>query len=397
VVSLKSILNPWICGSLCWLGTLACAEAQDFPIIQKLYPDDAEVFPSGEIITVGFGTHLALDGNTLMASEPESVPPRVVVFTRSGASAPWTRTATVYISTAPSYLWDYHSSKLALDGDIALIGSPRTVHVLHRVGRNWQEIQRIKPPSPDGVQSFPRTLAFDGGVAVITGASSTEGIAYVYEAQPSGRLALKARLRSLTGSPGDGFGESAALHSGTIAIGAPGVKSVFVFKRSGSTWKRIQQVMPVEVGSAQTFGTAVAVDGNTLVVGAPEALSEGNEGERQNGAAYVFGLSEGAYAQKSVLHPEEYSGYTDYGRIVKLTSDRLLVSAVVEHIDGPYYGPGLSFTYTRSGSAVHLLGVASDDFDPWDMVTDGTQLVVSDGGFRYAIGSAYVFDIRKPN
>jgi hypothetical protein len=399
MISLKSL--SLVCASS-YLGAALCAhaEAPNFPKIQDLYPTSSEISSTGSDINyvLSFGLNLALCDNTLVATEPYGDPPRIAVFTRKSNSAPWERSASLYVPVPGTWDDRWKSSRLAIDGDVVLAAIKRTVYVFKKTNGRWSLVQRVKPPSPDGVTDYPEKLAFHAGTAVVTGSTPSEGIAYVYTVQADGRLAWQAKLRSLSGVPGDGFGASVDIHNDTIAIGAPGVKSVFVFKRSGSTWKRMQQVMPIEPESAVTFGSALAVDANTLVVGAPEALPEGQFESMQVGAAYIFALSHGAFAQVSVLHPgpQDNPSDVDYGRIVRLTPDRLVVSAHYEYVDGPYNTPGESFTYERSGSAMQLLGIARDFFaDPWDMVTDGTQLVVSGPGVRDAIGSAEVFNIRN--
>jgi hypothetical protein len=391
MVSLKffGLLCAWT-----WLGcTPATAQVYgtpDFPRIGYIEPTESESTST----STDFGQNMALDGNTLVVTEPQADPPRIAVFTQTSETSWWERSATLFIPVPGSWGHEWKSSKLAIDGDIVLAAIKRTVYVFKRTNARWNLVQRVKPPSTDGVTNFPGKLAFDAGTAVVTGSTPSEGVAYVYTVQADGRLAWKAKLRSLSGVSGDGFGASVDIHNDTIAIGAPGTKSVFVFKRSGSTWRRVQQVMPIEPEGADTFGAAVAVDGNTLVVGAPEAVAEGTYGEYgelRTGAAYVFALSHGSFMQVSVLQGH----YLQYGRIVRLTSDRLVVSATEDQTEA-YGTPGATFTYKRSSSTLELLGIASDDFVvPWDMVTDGTQLVVSGVERGNLDGVGLVFDIRS--
>jgi hypothetical protein len=392
VVSLKSL--SLIC-AWTWLGcTPASAQVwgmPDFPRIGYIAPTDSESTNTSTGVGPDFGLNMALDGNTLVATEPQADPPRIAVFTRTSETAWWERSASLFIPVPGSWGYEWKSSKLAVDGDVVLAAIKRTVYVFKRTNGRWNLVQRVKPPSADGVTNFPEKLAFDAGTAVVTGSTPSEGVAYVYTVQADGRLAWKAKLRSLSGVSGDGFGASVDIHNDTIAIGAPGTRSVFVFKRSGSTWKPMQQVMPIAPEGADTFGTTVAVDGNTLVVGAPEAFPEGTYGEMRSGAAYIFALSHGSFIQASVLQ----EGCEEYGRIVRLTPDRLVVSAHEQETEG-YGTNGLSFTYTRSGSTVQLLGIAHDYFAyPWDMVTDGTQLVVSGYERGNLDGLAGVFNIRS--
>ncbi len=92
------------------------------------------------------------------------------------------------------------------------------------------------------------------------------------------------------------FGFSIAV-SGTAAfIGAPGAKigasaaqgAVYVFASSGGTWTQQQQLFASDPTANDRFGSGVALSGSTLVVGAHPSTGPG--------AAYVFTLSNGAWA-----------------------------------------------------------------------------------------------------
>lgn len=370
------------------------------PIIQELQANNSEVFPGGmngqppESIYFGYG--LAMDGNTVFAGEPQAIPASVAVFTRSSATSPWTRTATLH-SPSKSPNSDF-GHEIALNGSAALIASAESVYAYRHDSSGWHRTQRVAPPSSDDLTTFPIALGLHGNTAVITGSDAHGGIAYVYALKSDGTLSFKARLRSLTGDPNDQFGASVAALDNTIAIGAPGLQSAFVFSQSEGHWTRTQQIEPVDSSRADSFGVSVALEGGMLVVGAPDALREGTTGELQSGAAYVFYKTNGVYAQNAVLHPgpNEHSDYEEYGRIVRLTHDRLVVWGHVEEIFTMGCCESLAFTYKRSGSTIEPYGIASGFWGAWNIATDGKELVVAgDEGREYFIGHAFVYDIRS--
>lgn len=368
-------------------------------LVQTLDPASSEIFPAGQKgqppDSLYFGFGLAMDGNTLLAGEPQANPPRVAVFTRSSDTSTWKRSATL-VSPAKSMRSDFGHA-IALAGNAALIASAESVYVFHKDSKGWQRTQRVAPPATDKLTSFPDAIALDADTAVITGNDAQGGIAYVYALQPNGTLTFKARLRSLSGSTEDGFGSSVALQNDTLAIGAPEIRSVFVFTRSGAMWKPTQQLTPADIARADDFGRSVAIDGGTLVVGAPSAMKEGTTGALQSGAAYIFSKSKGVYVERDVLHPSaaEHPDYEDYGRIVRLTHDRLVVWGHEELIFPMGCCESLAFTYQRSGSTVDPLGIARGVRGIWNLTTDGKQLIVAgDEDRQFHVGRAYVYDIR---
>jgi hypothetical protein len=110
----------------------------------------------------------------------------------------------------------------------------------------------------------------------------------------------------------DSFGDSVALDGDTLAVGASGDDSdatgtsydapfsgaVYVFVRSGSTWTQQAYVKASNPGVEDSFGDSVALDGDTLVVGAQgeDSNATGVYGDQFNndapfsGAVYVYSV-----------------------------------------------------------------------------------------------------------
>ena len=127
------------------------------------------------------------------------------------------------------------------------------------------------------------------------------------------------------------FGWSVAISGDTVAVGAyneassttginsspnelaPGAGAAYVFARSGGVWNQQAYLKPAAVGTSQAndhFGAAIAVSGDTVVVGAfqEDSSSTGinstpNDAAGGAGAAYVFARSGGAWSQQAYLKP----------------------------------------------------------------------------------------------
>ena len=71
------------------------------------------------------------------------------------------------------------------------------------------------------------------------------------------------------------FGSAVAISGDTLVIGAEGflsphAGSVTVFVRNGNEWVEQQQLFASDGSSGDLFGSSVAIDGETLVAGAAE-------------------------------------------------------------------------------------------------------------------------------
>jgi hypothetical protein len=101
---------------------------------------------------------------------------------------------------------------------------------------------------------------------------------YVYRVSDRGQSHLVARLHASAGDPG-AFAASFALDGGTLVIGSAGGASsnsppatagtANVYERHGDNWILKQTLAAAEAGPNSDFGAAVAVRGDTILVGAP--------------------------------------------------------------------------------------------------------------------------------
>ncbi|HWN97281.1 MAG TPA: hypothetical protein VNT99_19775, partial [Methylomirabilota bacterium] len=134
----------------------------------------------------------------------------------------------------------------------------------------------------------------------------------------------QARVTAIGGAASDSFGRSIDISGDTMIVGAPnraGGGAAYVFVRQGSNWT--QQAMltanpPVANG---TFGRSVAIDGNTIIVGAP--------GFSTMGRAYVFVRSGTNWTQQTSFvapNPDNQIG-SEFGASVDISSERIVIGA----------------------------------------------------------------------
>ena len=147
-------------------------------------------------------------------------------------------------------------------------------------------------------------------VAFLTAALFAVGTAPVYADAPQ-----QTEIAKLLASPGielEQFGRAASIDGDTLVVGAPnyvpeptGPGSVYVFNRDAQgNWIEYVNLVVCDAACGDGFGTAVSIDGDTIIVGA--FADEGSE--FSSGAAYVFTRNEqGNWTQQAklvVLDPE---------------------------------------------------------------------------------------------
>lgn len=203
----------------------------------------------------------------------------------------------------------------------------------------------------------------------------------------------------------DIMGWDVATDGQTVVSGAPfGSHSgfqqpgrAFVFERDeNGAWSQRQTLVPSHLETNGWFGIAVAVDGDTIAIGA-----EGeNAGMTDAGAVYIFERKQGAWQETGKLTTPDPNGNDRFGSSVSLNGDELVIGARGHTVNGNV-AAGAVYTYLRNGNDWEFDqkltasdGAGSDVFGiscdrDGDGLIIGASLVDVDG--MADAGAAYVF------
>ena len=256
-----------------------------------------------------FGSSVAISGNTVLVGA--SATDVAAVGTDAGAAYVFTRSGTTWSQQARvtgSAAYDEFGTSVALSGTTALIGAfnvaPRdpssadgsccgqgAAYVLTGSGSSWVSQATLRASDGQGGDFFGYTVALDGDTAVVGAynapVGAVYGAAYVFTRTGS-TWSQQAKLTSDAISTSDFFGWAVAVSGDSVVVGAPafdgsGVRAAYGYTRSGSTWFADGPVTG-SGGPNDAFGYSVAVIGSTALVGAPLADSTGVA----SGKAFAF-------------------------------------------------------------------------------------------------------------
>lgn len=177
-------------------------------------------------------------------------------------------------------------SGLALDrgrlfASVTRPGSAGGVHVFEREDGAWVETQKVTRPWPGAYDAFGATLDADGGRLAVGGPGNQNatiaGRVYLFEETTSGWLQT-ARVEPPDGAPRDHFGASIALEGDLLVVGAPDddrfgpdAGAVFVFRHgltpSGQLVWTLERILAPEATLSAHFGRSVALSGERILVG----------------------------------------------------------------------------------------------------------------------------------
>ncbi|RKY16422.1 MAG: hypothetical protein DRQ55_18055 [Planctomycetota bacterium] len=219
----------------------------------------------------------------------------------------------------------------------------------------------------------------------------------------------------------DEFGFSVGVSGDTVVVGAPWESSnaagvngdntdnsyakagaAFVFVRNGTSWSQQAYLKSSNPWIGHHFGEAVAVSGDTVVVGAKfeSGGSTGVNGDQtqfvigSSGAAYVFVRDGTTWSQQAYLKASNTGGNDWFGHSVAIADETLVVGANWEDsdadgVDGDQAdnsadSAGAAYVFVRSGTdwsqQAYLKASNSDQFDNFGIsvaVSGDTVLVGS--------------------
>ncbi|WP_411746488.1 beta strand repeat-containing protein [Reinekea sp.] len=306
-----------------------------------------------------------------------------------------------------------------------------------------QAIGYLKASNADADDQFGRSVSIsDDGTTLAVGAalesSSSSGInstpddtayaagaVYVFS-QTNGTWQQQAYLKASNTNAGDAFGVSVSLsgNGDFLAVGALGEESnatgingdqtdnsasnagaVYIFKRTGNSWRQADYLKTSNTGAGDQFGISVNLNssGNTLAVGAvgEDSNATGIDGDQNDnsasnsGAVYVFTQNAGTWSQQTYLKASNTEEDDGFGSIVSLSANghTLAVSASREDsnatgVDGngsnnSAEDAGAVYVFSRSGEdwsqQAYLKASntdANDSFSTISISADGNTLAV---------------------
>jgi hypothetical protein len=197
----------------------------------------------------------------------------------------------------------------------------------------------------------------------------------------------------------DGFGGQVLMRGGRIFVGAPMADSVA--QQAGEVQVFDYGTPPTFTGmlaardlqTGDGFGSVLALSGNLVVVGAPGH----DHGVSGAGAAYVFRLTSGIWIFDAELQASDRAVDDSFGCAVAISGNTILVGALTCDI-GAAADQGAFYVFESNGSAwtetakvVAGDGLAGDRFG-YQLALDGDLAVASTSmQFTGGIGSVYAW------
>lgn len=324
------------------------------------------------------------------------------------------------LNAPDAFLNQQFGRSVAIDGDTAVIGAPTTTvggdgvgsaYVYVRTASGWQLQQKLTAPGVTMQTLFGLSVDVDGNTIVVgapfdDNAGPSSGAAYVFE-RSNNVWSIKQKLTGSENSTSDVFGLSVAIDGNTIVCGAlgntssadPQVGTAYVFNLTSNQWVETQKLNASDPSPQNGFGVTVAIDGNTIIVGATGHANF-------SGAVYVFSFVGSSWVEQEILTANNPAPKVVFGYKLGLSGETIVVASQGFAGNGRDLVFSAAYIFRRTPSGWHqqkkittgdveVMGVNEimGRFDLNIAVSGDTVVVGSqnDPTLAYFSGSVYVY------
>jgi hypothetical protein len=250
-----------------------------------------------------------------------------------------------------------YGTALALDGDTLAISDrlPGSVHILR--GPAWNEEKVIRPANVEIGDSFGATIALKGDLLIVgarddssTGAgvfgtsvptdnnSLYSGAVYVFRSD-GGAWNLDSFIKAPNSDAYDKFGYVVAFDGQTLVVGvpdeasgsqlqsdnsAPSAGAVYTFVRENGTWRQEAYLKSPAPGTNMYFGATVDIRGDLLAAG---EFSE-------TGTVHLFQRQASGWTWIGAVNPSNGDMDDYFSSAIALTKTGLIATSPLEDSDG---------------------------------------------------------------
>lgn len=290
-------------------GGSAAGAAYVFVRAGNIWSQQAKLKPSDNKVGDVFGISGAISGDRIVIGAHGC--DSVTNGNESGAVYSFTRTAGI---------WTQEQKIVANDGEAGeLFGSTVTIspeaigvasvydddlgfhsgsmYMFASNGVSWVQQQKLLAPGGKQGDVFGYWAAISGDTMVVSAALYDDGVtnsdfgaAFVY-VKGATLWNLQQKLIAPDRKPGDWFGSHVAIEGNSILVGAQQTDefgldsgSAYWFIRNSSVWNLRDKLLPVPGTASERFGWVVGVSGNLAAVGAPFDDTKATDA----GAVYIF-------------------------------------------------------------------------------------------------------------
>jgi hypothetical protein len=256
-------------------------------------------------------------------------------------------------------------------------------YVFVKSGSTWSQVQSFYGPNPGASDYFGYTVDMDGNWLIVgapqdqIGTTNYAGSATIYYWNGAAYVS-PITITKPTPTALDMCGTAVGIQNATYAligcIGDDTVASdgglVYVFKLVSAGVVTYNGTLSAPSGANDNFGSALAIEGGTVVVGAAAFDGVGSN----SGKAYLYDLTNGIQTLRYSFVPTPLLAGDQFGTVVAVSHPYILVGA--PYYDGTFSNMGAAYLFYDTGSAVVQIARITDAANPFTNAYFGSSVAI---------------------
>lgn len=416
--------------STCELAIVVADRDARYPLVidPLITPQAARLTAADRATGDFFGRSMAVSGDMVVVGAPNADvggnvdQGAVYIFTRNqGGAESWGQFKK--LSSADGAAGDRFGASIVLAGDTLVVSaiytrvgttySQGSIYIFERNqggADNWGQVKKISAADGSTGDKYGWSLAVSGTTLAVgaiqadVGGNADQGAVYLYGRNQGGpsQWGLIRKLVASDGIADDQFGSALAADGDLMVVGAAGADlggvvnqgAAYILERNqggADTWGQVKKLTVPTAPSSASFGHSLSISGDTVVVST-------------SASAHVYSRNQGgsdAWGLVTVLDPVDDP--LGFGSSVAISADLIAVGAMWANV-GSNSHQGAAYLFQRNlggadhwGQALKLVhaGAAAEDRFGSDMALAGDRLVVGALGVDVDgttdTGAAFVF------
>lgn len=336
-----------------------------YPVtVDPVFSNGATLVASDPFENDQFGYSVSISGDVAVIGAPFDDGVGVdsgaaYVFVRDGDT--WSERQK--LTASDSAAGDAFATSVSISGDTLVVGAwgnddtgenSGSAYVFVRGENSWVQQQKLTANDGSFDDLFGASVAISGDTIVVgafldSAPAARSGSAYVFLRNGTA-WTQQQKLVAFDGAVGDWFGYAVAISGETAVVGVysddDGTGSAYVFVRNGTVWNTQQKLTASDAETDDWFGYSVAIDGDTVVIGAP---FDQDTAVVDSGSAYVFTRAGGIWSEQQKL-TVEYPWLDDhFGFSVAVSGDTAVIGAPLKDLLFANYRSGVAYVFARDG------------------------------------------------
>ncbi|MDF1870599.1 MAG: FG-GAP repeat protein, partial [Phycisphaerales bacterium] len=344
---------------------IATTALPTMPAVGQIFYEDSTILPSDGGEGDRFGASVAISGDTGIIGAYLDTDNNIINFRGAAYLFDIASGQQLFKLLPDDQLgrrWFGYS--VGISGSAAIVGVEELELAYLFDTTNGQQLFELQPNDTQSFDNFGDSVDISGNIAIV-GASENDdngnqsGSAYLFNVS-SGQQIVK--LLPNDGEPLDRFGIAVAISGSIAVVGASwdsdnGNQSGSAYLFDTTTGQQIAKLLPNDGAADDYFGGSVAIDGNTVIVGARWNDDNGN----QSGSAYLFDTTTGQQIAK--LLPNDGAAGDYFGESVAIHGTKAVVGAHLNYHDEIRSGAAYLFDITTGQQIAKFVPSIADRLD----------------------------------